>query len=80
MSKGWGGRVSDKHLTANSGFLNHFVPGDLVLADRGFDIAEDLSLVGASCTCNSTFHKRKGSTVTKRGGTSKRTFSCENSH
>lgn len=48
VSKCWGGRVSDKHLTAHSSFLNHLVPGDLVLADRGFDIAEDLSLFGAS--------------------------------
>lgn len=36
ISEGWGGRVSDKHLTENSGLLNHF-PGDVVLADRGFE-------------------------------------------
>ena len=48
LSKCWGGRVSDKHLTAHSGFTNHLIHGDLVLADRGFDISEDLSLVGAS--------------------------------
>ena len=40
--------MSDKHLTANSGFLNHLHHGDLVLADRGFDIADDLALHGAS--------------------------------
>ena len=40
--------MSDKHLTANSGFIGHLLHGDLVLADRGFDIADDLSLVGAS--------------------------------
>ena len=48
VSKCWGGRVSDKHLTANSGFMDHLMHGDLVLADRGFDIADDLSLFGAS--------------------------------
>ena len=48
ISKCWGGRVLDKHLTAHSGFIRHLMYGDLVLADRGFDIAEDLSLVGAS--------------------------------
>ena len=35
-------------MTAHSGFIRHLMYGDLVLADRGFDIAEDLSLVGAS--------------------------------
>ena len=33
VSKCWGGRVSDKHVTAHSGFLNHFRNGDLVIAD-----------------------------------------------
>ena len=28
-------------------FLHHIEPGDLVLADRGFNIAEDLALYGA---------------------------------
>ena len=48
VSKCWGGRVSDRHLTVHSGFLNKLSHGDLVLADRGFDIADDLALVGAS--------------------------------
>lgn len=43
-----GGRVSDRHLTVHSGFLNKLSHGDLVLADCGFDIADDLALVGAS--------------------------------
>ncbi|XP_052802920.1 uncharacterized protein LOC128233081 [Mya arenaria] len=38
VSKAWGGRTSDKHLTENCGFLFKIMPGDLVLADRGFDI------------------------------------------
>ena len=47
MSKCWGGHVSDKHLTVKSGLLQHLVHGDLVLADQGFDISDELALVGA---------------------------------
>ena len=48
ISKCWGGRVSDRHLTVHSGFLDNLKYGDLVLADRGFDISDDLALIGAS--------------------------------
>jgi hypothetical protein len=34
ISKAWGGRVSDKYITENGGFLNNIYPGDLVLADQ----------------------------------------------
>lgn len=46
ISKGWGGRVSDQHLTENSGFLKHLMHGDVVMADRGFNIAETLGSYG----------------------------------
>ena len=49
ISKGWGGRVSDKYITENSLFLkNILLPGDLVLADRSFNIAESLGAHGAT--------------------------------
>ena len=48
VSKCWEGRVSDKYLTSQSGFFDHLVPGDMVLADRGYDIADELALYGAS--------------------------------
>ena len=42
VSKGWGGRTSDRHIVLNSQFLDLIDPGDVVLADRGFSIAGDL--------------------------------------
>ena len=48
ISKGWGGRASDRKITENCGFLQKLSPGDLVLADRGFDIKESVALVGTS--------------------------------
>ena len=42
ISKAWGGRTSDKYLTENSKFLNNLLPGDVVLADHGFDVAESI--------------------------------------
>ncbi len=42
VSNAWGGRTSDKYLTDNCGILKRLVPGDLVMADRGFTIQESL--------------------------------------
>ena len=50
ISKGWGGCTSDKHITEHSGFLKHLRHGDVILADRGFNIEELLGSVGASQT------------------------------
>ena len=44
VSEPWGGRTSDKHLTENCGFLNKLLPGDIVMADRGFTITESVGL------------------------------------
>ena len=42
VSQAWGGQTSDKFLTVHCGILNKLLPGGLVLADRGFTIAESL--------------------------------------
>ena len=47
ISKGWGGRVSDVYLTEHSGLLQHLLPGDVVLADRGFTIEESVGVLCA---------------------------------
>lgn len=44
VSEAWGGRTSDKFLIENCGFLKNLVPGDLVLADRGFTVNEEVWL------------------------------------
>lgn len=42
ISEGWGGRASDKHITEHCGLLDNLLPGDVVLADRGFNISESV--------------------------------------
>ena len=40
ISEAWGGRVSDKYLTEHCGIVDKLLPGDVVFADRGFDISD----------------------------------------
>ena len=47
LSRGWGGCVSDKEITMHSVFLKFLQHGDLILADRGFNITETLATHGA---------------------------------
>ena len=48
ISNGWGGRASDKHVVEHSAYLNNLLPGDVVLADRGFDVADSVAMLGAT--------------------------------
>ena len=47
ISGAWGGRVSDKYLTEHCGLLRYLLPGDVVLADRGFDISDSVGVCQA---------------------------------
>jgi hypothetical protein len=47
MSPLFCGRKSDKHIVLQSGYLDHIQRGDLVLADRGFLIEEEMAIRGA---------------------------------
>lgn len=42
ISEGWGGRCSDRHITEHCGLLDNLLPGDVVLADRGFNVSESV--------------------------------------
>ena len=44
ISKGFGGRTTDTFIVNNCSLLDNLLPGDLVLADRGFDISESVGL------------------------------------
>lgn len=44
ISPAWGGRVSDKYLTEHCGILESILPGDIALADRGFNISDSVGI------------------------------------
>ena len=58
LSEACGGHTSDNFLTENCGFLKHLLPGDLVLADRGFTIHEEVWYCGGNLNIP-TFTKGK---------------------
>ena len=47
LSKAWGGRVSDVELIRSSGFITPklHMPGDTILADRGFPVKDDFGSI-----------------------------------
>ena len=47
LYKCWGGRAINKFITHHSGFLDNVEDGYKILADGGFDIADDLGIYGS---------------------------------
>ena len=58
ISNGWGGRASDVHITEHCDLLRKLLPGDVILADRGFTIQESAGLYSAEVKLP-PFTKRK---------------------
>ena len=47
VSEAWGGYVSDKVISKEGGILSQLLPGDLVLADKKFNIGDLVAEYGA---------------------------------
>ena len=58
ISKRWGSRVSDVHLTENCGLFQKLMPGDMILVDRGFTIQDSAGMYCAEI-CIPPFTKGK---------------------
>nr|XP_047122674.1 uncharacterized protein LOC124806102 [Hydra vulgaris] len=63
ISQGWGGRTSEKLITEQCGLLEKLNPGDVVLADRGFNIADSVGLMCAEVKIPFTKGKKQLSAV-----------------
>ena len=48
LSAGWGGRVSDKQISVDSGFFDKLSMGDCILADRRVTFKKELVSLGAT--------------------------------
>lgn len=46
VSKAYGGRASDKFITRDSSVGDYLVPGDEIMADRGFILDDELQVQG----------------------------------
>lgn len=58
ISECWGGKVSDKQLVLLTDFTKKLEYGDAVMADRGFNVTEELAVLGVTLVVPS-YTKRK---------------------
>lgn len=59
VSKFWSGNISDRKITVDSKFLDLISPGDEVMADRGFQIKDLLTMKGAYLNMPPFTHERR---------------------
>ena len=59
ISNGWGGRVSDVYLTENCGIVSKLIPGDVILADRGFTVQDTVGMYCAEVKIPAFTHGKK---------------------
>lgn len=48
ISRSWKGRVSDKQISEGDGLLRNLLPGEIVLADLGFNVVDRVGFYCAS--------------------------------
>jgi len=61
LSPAWGGRASDIKIVRESGFINsrYHLPGDQILADRGFTLHDDFATICSAELITPAFTKGK---------------------
>ena len=59
VSKLWSGNISDRKIIIDSKYIDNICPGDEVMADRGFQIRDLLTLKGAYLNMPPFTHQRK---------------------
>ena len=72
-----GGRISDKQIVEQSGLLQHLLPGDVIIADRGFTCDEYAHMALAEIKIP-PFTKGKKAARKTTGRLEQRTLNCEN--
>ena len=59
ISNGYVGRNSDQNIVRTSGYLEKISPGDMIMADRGFRVEEDIALAGATLVTPAFLRERQ---------------------
>jgi len=68
LSPAWGRRACDIKIVRESGFINsrYHLPGDQILADRGFTLHDDFATICSAELITPTFTKGKNSYLQKK--------------